>query len=123
MKRLLPLLVLIGFLVYTGVYIVVYLFRAFRVGEPIPGEVVQVWHGDAMLRAILVAVLFLIGLVVLVGYVEIVRAVGRSGRGLRIRPDLIEWLTARSEATGESPASIADRAISAYRERLEGAGR
>ena len=53
MKRLLPLLVLIGFLVYTGAYIVVYLFRAFQVGDPIPGEVVQVWHGDAMMRAML----------------------------------------------------------------------
>jgi hypothetical protein len=123
MKRLFPLLILIGFLVYTGVYIVVYLFRAFRVGEPIPGEVVQVWHGDAMMRAILVAVLFLIGLVVLVGYVEIVRAGGRGGRGLRIRADLVEWLNDRSEATGESPEAIADRAISAYRDRLEGARR
>ena len=120
MRRVIPILVLIGFLVYTGVYIFVYLFRAFRLGEPTEGLVVQVWHGDPMLRAILVAVLFLIGLVVLVGYVEIVRAAGRGGRGIRIRDDLWRWLRARSEATGEAPAAIADRAIAAYRERLAG---
>jgi hypothetical protein len=52
-----------------------------------------------------------------------VRAGGRGGRGLRIRADLVEWLNGRSEATGESPEAIADRAISAYRDRLEGARR
>lgn len=123
MKRVLPLLVLVGFLAYTGAYILVYLFRAFRVGDPVAGEVIQVWHGDPMLRAILVAVLFLIGLVVLVGYVEIVRSAGRAGGGVRIRADLWRWLYAKSEETGEAPADIADRAISAYRDRLEGVGR
>jgi hypothetical protein len=119
-KRVFPLLVLIGFLAYTGAYIFVYLFRAFRVGDRVAGEVVQVWHGDPMTRAILVSVLFLIGLVVLVGYVEIIRVAGRSGRGVRVRDDLWRWLAARSEETGEAPEHIADRAISAYRDRLEG---
>ena len=67
MKRIVPLFFLIGFLAYTGAYILVYLFRAFRVGDPVAGEVVTVWHGDPMLRAILVAVLFLIGLVLVHG--------------------------------------------------------
>ena len=120
MKRVFPLLVLIGFLAYTGAYIFVYLFRAFRAGDPATDAVVQVWHGDPMMRAILVSVLFLIGLVVLVGYVEIVRASGRGGRGVKVRDDLWRWLAARSEATGEAPEHIVDRAISAYRDRLEG---
>jgi hypothetical protein len=121
MKRIVPLFILIGFLAYTGAYIVVYLFRAFRVGDPVDGEVVTVWHGDPMLRAILVAVLFLIGLVVLVGYVEIVRSMGRGGRGVRVRADLARWLETRGSETGQAPGVIADRAISAYRDRLEGA--
>lgn len=119
MKRTLPLVALIGFLVYTGGFILVYLFRAFRVGNPVPGEVVQVWHGDPFLRAILVAVLFLIGLVVLVGFVERSRPSRGGSRGLRVRPDLWAWILDRSDDTGETPSEIVDRALGSYRQRLE----
>jgi hypothetical protein len=119
MKRILPLLTLVGFLVYTGIYIVVYLFRAFRVGDPVPGEVVQIWHGDPFLRAILVSVLFVLGLLVLIGYVEIVRVARRSGRGVKVRADLWDWIAERSDDTGEPTEEIVDRAVAAYRDRME----
>jgi hypothetical protein len=118
-KRILPLLVLIGFLTYTGVFIVVYLFRAFGVGDPVPGEVVRIWHGDNFMRAILVAILFLIGLVVLLGFVEFSRVARFGGRGIRLRSDLWSWVQDRSEQTGEAPADIVDRAVGAFRDRLE----
>ena len=54
MKRVLALIALVCFLIYTGVYIFVYLFRAFRIPDS-TGEVVQIWHGDPFARAILVA--------------------------------------------------------------------
>jgi hypothetical protein len=118
-KRVVPLLTLIGFLTFTGVFIVVYLFRALRIGQPVPGEVVRIWHGDDFLRAILASILFLIGLVVLLGFVEFTRA-GRFGaRGVRLRPDLRAWVEARSEHTGEDPTDIVDRAVATYRDRLE----
>ena len=65
MRRVLEVLVSVGFLVYTGVYVFVYLFRAFRLAEPSSDAVVYVWHGDPMIRAVLVAVLFAIGLLLL----------------------------------------------------------
>jgi hypothetical protein len=119
MKRILPLLALIGFLAYTGIYIVVYLVRAFRVGDPVPGEVVQVWHGDPFMRAILVTTLFVLGLLVLIGYVEIMRVARRSGHGVKVRADLWDWVAERSDDTGEPIEEIVDRAVAAYRDRLE----
>jgi hypothetical protein len=115
---MLPLLFLIGFLTYTGLFIVVYLFRAFRLQGPVTGEVVRIWHGDDFLRAILVAILFLIGLVVLLGFVEFTR-IGRFGGGIRLRSDLRAWVDARSEQTGEAPADIVDRAVGSYRDRID----
>ncbi len=61
MKRQLSVVALIGllgllsFLVYTGVYIFVYLFRAFRTVEP-SDRVGGIWHGDPFARAIFVAI-------------------------------------------------------------------
>lgn len=121
MKRILPLFVLVGFLVYTGIYIVVYLIRAFRIGAPVPGQVVQVWHGDPFMRAILVTTLFILGLLVLIGFVEL-RVARRSGRGVRLRPDLEVWVRERSAETGEAVEEIVDRAVSAHRDRLGASG-
>lgn len=119
---LIGLLGLLSFMIYTGVYIFVYMFRAFREPEPIPGEVVQVWHGDPFIRAILVAVLFLIGLVVLL-WVAITRgAVLSRGQQVRMRSDLWAWLVDQGELTNEAPERVAERAVSAYRARLEGVG-
>jgi hypothetical protein len=114
------LLGLLGFLAYTGVYIFVYLFRAFRTTEPIEGQVIQIWHGDPFARAILVAILFLIGLVVLL-WASLIRGsiVGR-GQQVRFRSDLWAWLVDQGELTNEAPERIAERAVSAYRARLEG---
>ena len=126
MRRQLPVVALIGllglltFLVYTGVYIFVYMFRAFRETEPIPGEVVQIWHGDPFTRAILVAVLFLIGLVVLL-WVGVTRGnIVSRGQQVRFRSDLWAWLVDQGELTNEAPERVAERAVSAYRARLEG---
>ena len=63
-KQRIAILSLVGFVIYTGVYIFVYLWRSFRIDEPANLQYVAVWHGDNFSRAILVAVLFLIGLVV-----------------------------------------------------------
>lgn len=117
---LIGLLGLLSFMIYTGVYIFVYMFRAFREPEPIPGEVIQVWHGDPFVRAILVAVLFLIGLVVLL-WVAVTRgSVVSRGQQVRMRSDLWAWLVDQGELTNEDPERVAERAVSAYRARLEG---
>lgn len=117
---LIGLLGLLSFMIYTGVYIFVYMFRAFRSTEPVPGEVVQVWHGDPFVRAIFVAVLFLIGLVVLL-WVAITRgSVVSRGQQVRMRSDLWAWLVDQGELTNEDPERVAERAVSAYRARLEG---
>ena len=128
MKRQLSMVALVGllglltFLAYTGVYIFVYLFRAFRTPDPIPSEVVQVWHGDPFTRAILVAILFLIGLVVLL-WVGITRgSIVSRGQQVRFRSDLWAWLVDQGELTNEAPERVAERAVSAYRARLEGVG-
>ena len=114
------LLGLLGFLVYTGVYIFVYLFRAFRTVEPIDGRVIQVWHGDPFTRAILISILFLIGLVVLL-WVGITRGnIVARGQQVRFRSDLWAWLVEQGELTNEQPERVAERAVSAYRARLEG---
>lgn len=120
MKRTLPVVALIGFLVWTGVYVFIYLFRSFRAENLVPGEVVQIWHGDPFARAILVSLFFLIGLLVLL-YVALSRGTGSRGGQVRLRPDLWQWLVLQSEAAGEPPERIAERAVAAYRSRLEGA--
>lgn len=118
MKRIVAVLVLVGFLVYTGTYVFIYLFRAFRLEAPADSAVVYVWHGDPMARAILVAVLFAIGLLLLL-FLVIMRA-GSARRGaVGLRPDLAAWLTERSEATGETPGALADRAVASYRAAME----
>ncbi|MBI2238864.1 MAG: hypothetical protein HYU54_10135 [Actinobacteria bacterium] len=119
MKRKLPLVALVGFLAYTGSYIFVYLWRAFRIRSA--GEVrpVLIWHGDPFARAILAAILFLIGLVILV-YMAIARSHGVRAGQVRLRQDLWDWLVRESEEANESPSRLAERALVAYRARMEG---
>jgi hypothetical protein len=119
MVAIIGLLGLLSFLLYTGVYIFVYLFRAFRTAEP--GENVGgIWHGDPFARAIFVAILFLIGLVVLL-WVGITRGnIVSRGQQVRFRSDLWAWLVDQGELTNEAPERVAERAVSAYRARLEG---
>jgi hypothetical protein len=118
MLRRLGLYGLIALLAWTGVYIFVYLWRAFQIDGP--GEtVVRVWHGDDFTRSVLIAVFFLIALTVL-GFIWINRAIrGREG-SLPIRRDLLDWLEHEAEATREPPSVLAERAIADYRTRLEG---
>jgi hypothetical protein len=114
-KRTLALIALVGFLLYTGSYVFVYLFRAFRIPEPTSPQVVQIWHGDDMTRAVLAAVLFSIGLLVLLFLALSQDRLHREGR-VRIRPDLAEWVNRRAEETNETPQRVTERAIAAYRE-------
>jgi hypothetical protein len=116
MRRKLAGLLLVGFLVYTGVYIFVYLARAFRVDHPRPLEHVGIYHGDEFARTLLVAVLFLIGEIFLV-YLALAM---RHPRRVTLRADLWTWLRGRSDLTGEPLDHIAERAVSQYRARLEG---
>ncbi len=117
---LIGLLGLLSFLVYTGVYIFVYLFRAFRITQPVDGQVVQIWHGDPFVRAVLIAILFLIGLVALL-WVGITRGnIVSRGQQVRFRSDLWAWLVDQGELTNEAPERVAERAVSSYRARLEG---
>ncbi len=118
MKRVLAVIALVIFLVYTGAYIFVYLFRAFRLPEPVPGTV-QIWHGDPFARAILVSVFFLIGLLILL-FVMLMRPGAHRAGVIRLRPDLWEWLSAQGEMTNEAPERIGERAIATYRARIEG---
>lgn len=115
----LSLAVLVGFLAYTGAYIFVYLWRAFRVDAPDEVPAVQIFHGDPFARAILVAVLFLIGLVVLV-YIAIARQHGLRAGQVTLRSDLYAWLQEEAEGANEEPSRLAERAIAAYRARMEG---
>ena len=117
MKRLLTLIALLGFLVYTGAFVFVYLFRAFRLPEPVDEQVVLVWHGDPMTRAVLAAVLFAIGLLMLL-FLSVSSDRRRGDDHVQIRSDLAEWVNQRAEDTNESPGRITERAISAYRDRL-----
>ena len=120
MVAFIGLLGLLSFLAYTGVFIFVYLFRAFRTPDPIPSEVVEIWHGDPFTRAILVAILFLIGLIVLL-WVGITRGnIVSRGQQVRFRSDLWAWLVDQGELTNEAPERVAERAVSTYRARLEG---
>jgi hypothetical protein len=114
MRRTLAVLVLIGFLGYTGVYVFVYLFRAFRLEEPTTGAAVYVWHGDPMTRAVLVAVLFAIGLLLLL-LVALSQPSSRRPGSIEMRADLWQWLVAKGEETNEAPERIAERAVAMYR--------
>jgi len=115
MKRVL-MVVLAGFLGFALVFLFVYLVRAFRITQPIEGRVVQIWHGDNFLRAVLVAELIAIGLLVLV---VLLLSDFRGRRQAFLSPGAREWLMEQSEQTSESPESIAERAITLYRARLE----
>jgi hypothetical protein len=67
-----------------------------------------------------VAILFLIGLVVLL-WVGITRGnVVSRGQQVRFRSDLWAWLVDQGDLTNEAPERVAERAVSAYRARLEG---
>lgn len=121
MRRTLTLTVLVGFMVFTGIYVFVYLFRAFRLPEPPADLTVQIWHGDPMTRALLAAVLFLIGLILLL-FASTWSSTRRSGT-VQVRSDLWDWLTRRAAETNEDPQRIADRALARYRDETEGAAR
>jgi hypothetical protein len=116
-KRTLALIALVGFLLYTGSYVFVYLFRAFRLPKPTDPQIVQIWHGDDMTRAVLAAVLFSIGLLVLLFLALSQDRLHREGQ-VRIRSDLAEWVNRRAEETNETPGRVTERAIAAYRDRF-----
>jgi len=118
MKRTLALLALVGFLIYTGVYIFVYMFRAFRLPEPGPATV-QLWHGDPFARAILVSIFFMIGLLIVLFVMMMRPGAHREGR-MAVRPDLWQWLVEQGERTNEAPDRIGERAIASYRAKIEG---
>lgn len=107
-------------MVYTGIYIVVYLARAFDVEQDFPSQLVGLHHADNFSRTLLVAIFFLMGEVLLV-YVALART--RRRDAVSVRKDLWEWLRSREELTGEPADGIAERAISLYRVRLEGGPR
>lgn len=109
---------LFGFVGYAGIYIFIYLWRAFRIERPENLQYVAVWHGDNFSRSILVAVLFLIGLVVML-HLSLLKRQGRPGQ-ITLRLDVQDWLVRQAEATNEDPSRLADRAISIYRTRVEG---
>ena len=118
MKRMLAMVALVCFLVYTGVYIFVYLFRAFRIPAATGGSV-QIWHGDPFARAILVAVFFMIGLLVVL-FVMLMRPGAHRAGSMSVRPDLWQWLVEQGERTNEAPDRIGERAIATYRARIAG---
>jgi len=120
MKRVLALTALFCFLIYTGAYIFVYLFRAFRLPES-TGQVVQIWHGDPFARAILVAVFFTMGLIILM-FLMLMRPGARRAGTMAVRPDLWQWLVDQGESTNEPPERIGERAIALYRARIEDPG-
>lgn len=120
MRRTLALIALLGFLLYTGSYVFIYLFRAFRLPAPTDPQIVQIWHGDDMTRAVLAAVLFAIGLLVLLFLALTQDRIRREGH-VRIRPDLAQWVSRRAEDTNETPDRVTERAIAFYRERFEAA--
>ena len=118
MKRMLALVSLVIFLIYTGTYIFVYLFRSFRLAEP-EGGPVQIWHGDPFARAILVSVFFMIGLLIIL-FIMLMRPGAHRSGSIAVRSDLWEWLVDQGERTNESPEGIGERAIATYRARIEG---
>ncbi len=117
-KQRIAILSLVGFVVYTGVYIFVYLWRSFRIDEPENLQFVAVWHGDNFSRAILVAVLFLIGLVVTL-HLSQLRREGNAG-SITLRSDIREWLIFQADETNDDPSRLADRIIGTHRARIEG---
>ena len=117
-KRRFAILSLVGFVVYTGVYIFVYLWRSFRIDEPTNLQHVAIWHGDNFSRAILVAVLFLIGLVVTL-HLSQLRRQGDAG-SITLRSDIREWLIYQADETNDDPSRLADRIIGSHRARIEG---
>lgn len=116
MKRIIGTLTLAGIMLYTAVYLFVYMTRSFRITRPQPLEYVGIYHGDNFARVILVAIIFLIGEVFIV-YLAIA---ARRPHRVNVRVDLWRWLRAREELTGEPADVIAERAIAQYRLRLEG---
>lgn len=120
MKRALAVVSLTGFLVFTGVFVFVYLFRAFRYPAPLGDATVVLWHGDPMARAMLAAVLFAIGLILLL--IALVRTDADRPGAVQVRPDLWEWVRDRAEETNEPPERLVDRAIAMHRDRLAGGG-
>lgn len=118
MKRTLALTALVIFLIYTGTYIFVYLFRAFRFPGPTGGPV-QIWHGDPFARAILVSVFFMIGLLVAL-FVLLMRPGAHRAGTISVRPDLWQWLVEQGKRTNEPPERIGERAIAVYQARIEG---
>ena len=118
MKRMLSLFALVCFLVYAGAFIFVYLFRAFRLPAP-TGGAVQIWHGDPFARAILVAVFFMIGLLIVL-FVMLMRPGAHRAGSMEVRPDLWQWLVEQGDRTNESPDRIGERAIAIYRARVTG---
>jgi hypothetical protein len=121
MKKTLPLVGLIALLLWTGSYIFVYVIRSFRLPMPAEEATVYIWHGDPVTRAILAAILFAIGLILLL-MVVVGRAIrGRAG-SVPIRGDLWHWITLRAEETNDEPERIVARALAAYRDRVTGAG-
>jgi hypothetical protein len=115
-KRILALASLLGFLAYTGIYVGVYLARAFRIERPRPLEYVGIYHGDDFSRVLLVGILFLIGQVLLLT----VLIAARRPRRVEVRSDLWAWLEGREAVTGDPPRVTAESAIAQYRVRLEG---
>ncbi len=118
MRRVLALIALVCFLIYTGAYIFVYLFRAFRLPEP-TGGAVQIWHGDPFARAILVAVFFMIGLLIVL-FLMLMRPGAHRAGSMAVRPDLWQWLVEQGDRTNEPPERIGERAIAIYRARIAG---
>lgn len=116
MKRTIGILTLGGFMLYTGIYLFVYLTRAFRIERPDGLVHVGLYHGDNFSRVLLVAILFLIGEV----FALYLALAARRPHRIDVRADLWKWLKAREELTGEPADFIAERAISQYRIRLEG---
>ena len=119
MRRTLSIVVLAGFLIATGLYLFIYLFRAFRLPEPPAEATVYIWHGDPMIRAVLVAVLFVIGLVLLL-FVSLTSASARRPGSVIIRSDLWSWVSQRADDTNEDPSRIVERAIARFRSEVEG---
>ncbi len=117
-KQRIAILSLVGFVIYTGVYIFVYLWRSFRIDEPANLQYVAVWHGDNFSRAILVAVLFLIGLVVTL-HLSQLRREGNAA-SITLRSDIREWLIFQADETNDDPSRLADRIIGTRRARIEG---
>lgn len=76
----------------------------------------NIYHGDD-LRALLGLLLFVIGEV----FVVYLANAARRHHSVSVQRELGPWLPSRAQPTGEPADRIAERAISAYRTRLEAA--